>query len=95
MEIALIQYANPTAFVLLLFGVALFTFVMLLPALLELKRPRDAGPRIIMNDAIILEYLRKGKVMPLQSIEEERFGLDQTIVKKIADVIAVLPNLET
>jgi len=80
---------------MLLFGVALFTFIMLLPAFLELKRPKDAGPRIIMNDVIIAKYLRKGRVFPLQSIEEERVRPDQTIVKKIADVIAVLPNLET
>lgn len=95
MEIASIQNPNPTVFVMMFFGVALFTFIMLLPAFLELKRPKDAGPRIIMNDAIIVEYLRKGRAIPLRSIEEERFRLDQRIVKKIADVIAVLPNLET
>jgi len=67
---------------------------MLLPALFELKRPKDAGPRIIMGDVIIMQYLPKRKILPLQSIEEEKLGLDQTIVKKITDIIAVLPNLE-
>ncbi|MDH7557662.1 MAG: hypothetical protein QHH18_03525 [Candidatus Bathyarchaeota archaeon] len=68
---------------------------MLLPALFELKKPKDAGPRIIMNDIIIMQYLPKKKILPLQSMEEEKFGLDQAIAKKITEIIAILPNLET
>jgi len=67
---------------------------MLLPALFELKRPKDAGPRIIMDDVIIMQYLSKRRILPLQSIEEEKLGLDQAIIKKITDIIAFLQNLE-
>ncbi len=79
---------------MLLFGVSVFIFIVLLPALLELKRPRDAGPRMIMGDAIITWRFQGRGNMLLASIEEEKLGFDQTIVKRIADIIAVLPNLE-
>ena len=86
---------NPTpTLIMLLLGVSAFIFIMLLPALLELKRPRDAGPRIIMDDIPITQRFQTREIILLASIEEEKFGLDQTIVKKIADIIAVLPNLE-
>ncbi|MBX5328428.1 hypothetical protein HM003_03630 [Candidatus Bathyarchaeota archaeon A05DMB-5] len=82
-------------FILLFSGVIIFIIIMLLPALFELKKPKDAGPRIIMNDIIIMQYLPKKKILPLQSMEEEKFGLDQAIAKKITEIIAILPNLET
>ena len=86
---------NPTpTLIMLLLGVSAFIFIMLLPALLELKRPRDAGPRIIMDDVFIVQRFRAREIVPLANIEEERFGLDKTIVNKITDIIAVLPNLE-
>jgi len=91
----MIPNQTPTTLIMLLFGVSVFIFVMLLPALLELKKPKDAGPRMIMDDIIITQHLQQRGIIPLASIEEEKFGTDLTIVKKIADIIAVLPNLET
>jgi len=85
---------NPTTLIMLLLGVSVFIFIMLLPALIELKRPKDAGPRIIMDDVITASRFQARVAVPLSSIEEEKFGLDKTIVKKIADIIAFLPNLE-
>lgn len=85
---------TPTTLIALFFGVSTFIIIMLLPALFELKRPKDAGPRIIMDDIIIAQYFQGRKTFPLQSIEEEKFGFDQVIVKKIADIIAALPNME-
>lgn len=85
---------NPTTLIMLLLGVSIFIFAMLLPALIELKRPRDAGPRIIMEDVIAASCFQARAVITLLSIEEEKFGLDKTVVKKIADIIAFLPNLE-
>ncbi len=90
----MISNPTPTTLILLLFGVSAFIFILLLPALLELKRPKDAGPRIITDGIVITQRFQARGAIPLASIEEEKFGLDQTIVKKIADVIAVLPNLE-
>jgi hypothetical protein len=90
----MIPNPTPTTVAILLFGVSVCIFLMLLPALLELKRPKDAGPRMIMDDITINQHSQRGAMIPLASIEEEKFRLDQTLVKKIAEVIAFLPNLE-
>jgi len=77
---------------MLILGASAFIFIMLLPAILELKKPKDAGPRKIMEDADIPRSLTQLAML-------ERTGgkieLDQTALKKLADVISVLPNLET
>jgi hypothetical protein len=75
----------------LILGVATFILIMFLPALLELKKPRDAGPRMIMNDVAARQLQQEMK--PLPRIEDE-ISIDQVLVKKIADIIATLPNLE-
>jgi hypothetical protein len=85
---------NPTTFITLIFGVSVFIFILLLPALFELKRPKDAGPRRIADDIGVVQFSHRRNMIPLVSIEEEKPRLDKTIVKKIADVIAILPNLE-
>jgi len=90
----MISNPTPTTLTMLLLGVSAFILIMLLPAILELKRPRDAGPRIIMDDAVIAQRFQYREIIPLANMEEERFGLDQTIIKRIIDIIAFLPNLE-
>jgi len=86
----MIPNPTPTTFIMLMLGVLTFIFIMLLPALLELKRPKDAGPRIIADDA---NFTQLKISMPLVNVEEEQ-RFDQVLVKKIANIIAVLPNLE-
>jgi hypothetical protein len=80
-----------TTFVSLFFGVSALILIMFLPALLELKKPRDAGPRnITENNSNPMDLL------PLQSIErEEKHRLDNEITKRIVEIIAALPNLES
>jgi len=90
----MIPNLNPTTLMMLIFGVSTFIFIMFLPALLELKKPRDAGRRIIMDDVIIAQRFRAREIFPLANIEKEKFGLDQTIVKRITDIVSFLPNLE-
>jgi hypothetical protein len=86
---------NPTltTFITLILGVLTFIFIMLLPALLELKRPRDAGPRAIMDNAPTIQPQIREKTILMVNVEEEQ-GFDQALIKKIADIIAVLPILE-
>jgi hypothetical protein len=80
-----------TTFVALAFGVVIFILLMFLPALVELRKPRDAGPRKIMDDVIIGE-----SQMKIASIEKsEEIEIDQALFKKMANVLSVLPNLET
>ncbi|MEM3640909.1 MAG: hypothetical protein QXH37_03165, partial [Candidatus Bathyarchaeia archaeon] len=76
-------------FIMLIFGASTFILLMLLPALLELRKPKDAGPRIIMNDAPITQ-----SQIPLANMEEEHKS-NKKIVNKIASIIAALPNLES
>jgi hypothetical protein len=84
---------NPTpTFILLTIGVLTFIFIMLLPSLLELKKPKDAGPRIIIDYTYDMQTLWKVS-MPIMDVEEERI-FDKMLVKKIVEVISVLPNLE-
>jgi hypothetical protein len=78
---------NPMTFIVLFLGVSTFILIMLLSAFLELKKPRDAGPRTIMNDIVTVSQLPT-------IMEDEKIVLDQALRQKIASIIAVLPNLE-
>ena len=89
----MIPNPTPTTFIIMILGVLSFIFITLLPALLELKRPKDAGPRLIINDVPVLQPQMRESILIVNVEEDHR--LDQTLVKKIADIIAVLPNLET
>jgi len=78
---------NPMTFIVLSLGVSTFILIMLLPALLELKKPRDAGPRTIMNNIIAIPQLPT-------IMEDEKPILDQALYQKLAEILVVLPNLE-
>jgi hypothetical protein len=87
----MIPDATPTTFGMLILGVSSFILIMLLPAILELKKPRDAGPRRIMDDSAMSQI---GIALSSLEPKEEKIELDLAILKKLVDVIAVLPNLE-
>jgi hypothetical protein len=89
----MIPNPSPTALILLTIGVSTLIFVMLLPSLLELKKPKDAGPRIIIDYANGMQTLWK-EIIPILDVEAER-GFDKILVKKIVDIISILPNLES
>lgn len=78
---------NPMTFIVLFLGVSTFILIMLLPAFLELKKPRDAGPRTIMNNIILIPQFSV-------IMEDEKIVLDQALRQKVASIIAFLPNLE-
>jgi len=78
---------NPMTFIVLFLGVSTFILIMLLPAFLELKKPKDAGPRTIMNNIVTIPQLPT-------IMEDEKIVLDQALRQKIASIIAFLPNLE-
>jgi hypothetical protein len=81
------QTPNPMTFIVLILGVSTFILIMLLPAFLELKKPKDAGPRTIMNNIVAIPQLPT-------IMEDEKIVSDQTLRQKIAGIIAFLPNLE-
>jgi hypothetical protein len=83
---------DPTlTFVIIFLGVSMFIFVMLVPAILELKTPKDAGPRMI-KDYTFPVNLAIEEILITNL--EERHGFDQTCIKNIVDAINVLPNIE-
>jgi len=91
----MIPNPTPTTFIMLLFGVLTFILFMLLPAFLELKKPKDAGPKMIMDDVVLRQVFQIKWNVPLMNIEEEKLRFDKIIIMKMRDIIAVLPNLET
>ncbi|MGQ9507578.1 MAG: hypothetical protein ACUVTB_06980 [Candidatus Bathycorpusculaceae bacterium] len=84
---------NPTTLILLTMGISTLILIMLLPSLLELKKPKDAGPRIIIDRVSDMQTLWK-EAMPILDLEEERIS-DNMLIRKIVEIISVLPNLET
>ena len=76
------------------FGILFSILIMLLPALIELKRPKDAGPRIILHDPYIVNALKREIFLQLMNIEKEKTKLNQTIAKEIISIVAFLPNIE-
>ena len=83
----MIPNPTPTTFIMLILGVSTFILIMLLPAFLELKKPRDAGPRTIMNNIIAIPQLPT-------IMEDGKPILDQALYQKLAEILVVLQNLE-
>lgn len=77
-----------TSAIMLFFGVVTFIIIMLLPALIELKKPRDAGPQKILEN-----YERHGIDLLLINMESE-IKFDWATVRRVAEIIAFLPSLE-
>ncbi len=66
--------------------------VMLLPTVLELKKPRDAGPRLIMDDSSLeaIQVLRVPFILDL----EENQGFDFGFHMPTGLVFGFLGNLD-
>lgn len=78
-------------FITILFGVVIFILVMFLPAFLELRRPKDSGPRRIEENVVPSKY-----PVELASLERsEEIKPDLAVIKKIANILSALPNMET
>jgi len=78
-------------FVTLASGVVVFILIMFLPAIFELTNPKDSGPRKITDEAF--DAVFQMKIPSLERSEETR--PDQTLVKKVASALSVLPDLES
>ena len=66
---------------------------MLLPTLLELKKPKDAGPRLIMAKVSISVLTQEIKINSIIDIEE-KCQLDTKLLPLISRAFNVLPDLE-
>ena len=70
----------------------LLIIIVFLPALVELKKPKDNGPRMIMENASEFEAVMI-TIIPLANIEENR-KFDVALIRTLSRIIEVLPSLE-
>ena len=72
-------------------AIAMIIILFFLPALIELKRPKDAGPRIIIDNPakITLGMLK----IPIIDIEERQNPIYQPTIKN-EDFLYNIPNIE-
>ena len=77
---------------ILILGIPILILIMLLPPLLELKKPKDGGPRMIM-DNISEVQIQIMRMIPIASIEDEQ-KFDSALIQPLAKIIEVLPGLD-
>ena len=84
---------NLTLIIIILVGVApTLILIMFLPALFELKKPKDAGPRAIVGSIPEVKMLAM-HVIPIANIEKDQ-KFDVPLIQTIAKIIEFLPRLE-
>jgi len=88
----LFMLVTPVHIIVLLLGILIPVFLLFLPALVELKKPRDSGPRIIEENMPDLLF-RPTWLAGIVAIEEEQ-NLDSMFVMSLTKIIGFLPNLE-
>jgi hypothetical protein len=69
-------------------GMVTVLFLMFMPALIELKRPQDAGPRLIIDNVVLLPTHTKPLV--LMDLEGEAH-----LIMTHERFLCLLPNLES
>jgi hypothetical protein len=79
--------------VLLVFVISVSVFLLLLPALIELRNPQDRGPRIIEENLPTFLF-RQSQVRIVNIDVDEKQKLTVSLERSMAKVIAFLPNLE-
>jgi hypothetical protein len=82
-----------SSIVLAALGTPSLLFVMLLPALLELRKPKDAGPRLIMLDTVQALPAQPAKNTYLANLEEQ-YDLDNKLKPFVYAILSILPVLE-
>lgn len=85
---------NLTAIILLIVGTPMLILALLLPTIIELKKPKDKGPRVIMSEFPEQQEQRLWFArLSIMGVEEEH-SFDRSLIQSIAGVIEVLPSLE-
>ena len=83
---------NLTEIILIIVVTPALILLMFLPAFIELKKPKDKGPRIITTEIPEANVSIK-HFIPIANIEDEQ-KFDSSLIQAIAKTIAVLPSLE-
>ena len=83
---------NLTQTILILaLGTPSLILIMFLPALIELKKPKDCGPRQIMDK--VPEFHVQPRLFAIANIEEE-IKFEHSLIPRLMKIIEVLPSLE-
>jgi hypothetical protein len=77
---------------ILIVATPVLILILFLPAIIELKKPKDRGPRMIMA-GIPEVNLSSIHVIPIANMEYEQ-KFDSSLILTITKIIAVLPSLE-
>ncbi len=79
--------------IIIVVGAPTLLGLMLLPTILELRKPSDAGPRLILPDFSAIVGSPRLTVASIVDIEEWH-DLNLVPTPNIADVVSVLPIVE-
>ena len=77
---------------ILIVATPILILITFLPAFLELKKPKDGGPRMIMENIPEVKT-RTVHVIQIANIEKEQ-KFDISLIQTMAKITEVLPNLE-
>jgi hypothetical protein len=81
-----------SVFAIVVLGTPILLLIMFLPTVLELKKPRDAGPRLIMGN--ILGVATQVVQIPLLINIEEDHEYNATLIPAIGSILNFLPKLD-
>jgi hypothetical protein len=83
---------NLTAIIIITITTLALILIMFLPAFIELKRPKDGGPRMITAEIPETNMLTT-RFIPIANIEDEQ-KFDSSLIQTMAKSIEFLPSLE-
>jgi hypothetical protein len=83
---------NLTAIIIIIITTPVLILIMFLPAFIELKKPKDGGPRMITAEISEVNVLIT-HFIPIANIEDEQ-KFDSSLIQTMAKSIEVLPSLE-
>jgi hypothetical protein len=82
---------NLTEIIIILAATPALILIMFLPAFIELKKPKDGGPRLIKmeNSGMIFAT----RFIPIANMEDEQ-KFDSSLIQTMAKIVDFLPSLE-
>lgn len=80
-------------FTLVVLGAPGLLLIMLIPTLFEIRKPKDAGPRLIMPDFCGFDKLGNENALFLEDIDD-REELDFLIIPLIRDALSFLRSID-
>ncbi len=87
-----IMIPNLTAIITIITTTLALILITFLPAFVELKKPKDGGPRMITTEFPKVNLCMM-RFIPITNMEEEQ-KFDRSLIQTMATIIAVLPSLE-